>query len=158
MKYVLVVSSLLALSACATITRGTTEVFTVESTPAGAEVSLSNGMECESTPCAFKVPRKGDLSVIVSKNGYESSEHNIPTQVSGGGGAAMAGNVLVGGLIGAGVDAASGAMLEHKPNPLVVTLTPIDASLEGAVAESEQLMDAGQPSEKDAEGALIEGS
>ena len=34
----------------------------------------------------------------------------------------MAGNVLVGGLIGAGIDAGTGAMHSHKPNPLVVTL------------------------------------
>ena len=29
----------------------------------------------------------------------------------------MAGNVIVGGLIGAGVDVASGAMLDLTPNP-----------------------------------------
>ncbi len=34
----------------------------------------------------------------------------------------MAGNVLLGGLIGAGIDAGSGAMYEHKPNPLNVQL------------------------------------
>jgi len=38
----------------------------------------------------------------------------------------MAGNVLLGGVIGAGVDAGTGAMHSHKPNPLVVELTPID--------------------------------
>jgi hypothetical protein len=34
----------------------------------------------------------------------------------------MAGNVLVGGLIGAGVDVATGAMLDLSPNPVNVTL------------------------------------
>jgi hypothetical protein len=34
----------------------------------------------------------------------------------------MAGNVLIGGLIGIGVDAASGATKELRPNPLVVKL------------------------------------
>ena len=39
----------------------------------------------------------------------------------------MAGNVLLGGVIGAGVDAGTGAMHSRKPNPLVVELTPIDS-------------------------------
>lgn len=34
----------------------------------------------------------------------------------------MAGNVVFGGLIGAGVDAGTGAMLELVPNPVKVTL------------------------------------
>lgn len=34
----------------------------------------------------------------------------------------IAGNVLVGGLIGAGVDVASGAMLDLTPNPIVVKM------------------------------------
>ena len=37
----------------------------------------------------------------------------------------MAGNVLLGGVIGAGIDVASGAMLNLVPNPLVVTLEPM---------------------------------
>ena len=37
----------------------------------------------------------------------------------------MAGNVLVGGIIGVGVDAASGAALDLTPNPVVVTLQPL---------------------------------
>lgn len=39
----------------------------------------------------------------------------------------MAGNVLVGGIIGAGIDAGTGAMHSHKPNPLIVTMVPNDA-------------------------------
>ena len=121
-----------SLTACATITRGTTEIFVVETTPSAAQVKISNGMECEATPCSFKVPRKGAFYVTISKDGYETSTHNIETAVSGGGGTAMAGNVLVGGLIGAGVDASSGAMLDHKPNPLVVTMMKLAESTEKA--------------------------
>lgn len=114
--------AVMALGACATVTRGTNEVFVVESDPPGASVKMSNGLNCDATPCSFKVPRKEALVVTVAKQGYETSVHNVHTQISGGGGAAMAGNVVLGGLIGAGVDAATGAMLEHKPNPLVVSL------------------------------------
>ena len=142
MKAIIVLGAVLATSACATVTRGTNEVYVVESTPPAAKVRISNGMTCDATPCSFKVPRKGELVVTVSKDGYEDSMHSVPTQVSSGGGAAMAGNVLVGGLIGAGVDAASGAMLEHKPNPLVVTLQPIAPELAGNESINvEEIMD-----------------
>jgi hypothetical protein len=40
----------------------------------------------------------------------------------------MAGNVILGGIIGAGIDAASGATKRLKPNPVVVTLTPVAAT------------------------------
>ena len=35
-----------------------------------------------------------------------------------------AGNIIAGGLIGMGVDAATGAATDHKPNPVIVTLQP----------------------------------
>lgn len=114
-----------ALSACATVTRGTKSAFVVETTPSGAQVELSNGMSCNATPCSFEVSRKDKFVVMIEKEGYESGSYNITTQVSSGGGAAMAGNVILGGIIGAGVDAATGAMLEHKPNPLVVVLNKL---------------------------------
>jgi len=34
-------------------------------------------------------------------------------------------NLLAGGLIGMGVDAATGAATDHKPNPVIVTLEPV---------------------------------
>jgi hypothetical protein len=46
----------------------------------------------------------------------------LNAEVGGGGAAGMAGNVFVGGIIGAGIDAGTGAMYEHKPNPLMVIL------------------------------------
>lgn len=111
-------------SGCATITRGTKEVLVVESEPGGAAVQLSNGMT-GLTPTSFKIPRKGAVTVTVFKDGYETAVVEVHTQVAGAGAAGMAGNVLIGGLIGAGIDAASGGMLEHKPNPVRVTLVPV---------------------------------
>ena len=116
-----------SLSACATITRGTSEAWTVETTPGGAAVKTNVGFACDQTPCTFKVPRKGAFDVTITKPGYKTVNTRVETQVAGGGAAGMAGNVLVGGLIGVGVDAASGAMLEHKPNPLKIILEKQDA-------------------------------
>ena len=37
----------------------------------------------------------------------------------------FAGNVLLGGLVGMGVDAYTGAATDHKPNPVAAVLEPI---------------------------------
>ena len=116
------ISTIMVISGCATITRGTNDVLVVNSTPTGAQVKMSNGETCANTPCTFKVPRKSELNVLITKQGCEPQQIRVTNKVASGGGAAMAGNVLVGGIIGAGVDASSGAMLELVPNPVEVTL------------------------------------
>ena len=122
---VLFCSLVAALTAgCATITRGTTESFVIETKPAGVEAKLSNGLYC-TTPCSVKVKRRGDFVVTLTKEGYETARATVTSSIDGGGSAGMAGNVLLGGVIGAGVDAGTGAMHSHKPNPLVVELVPL---------------------------------
>lgn len=111
-----------SVSGCATITRGTNDVLVVNSTPSAAQVKLSDGQSCDGTPCSFKLPRKSELNVVVSKENCRPQQVRVTNKVSGSGGAAMAGNVLVGGLIGAGVDASTGAMLELVPNPVDIQL------------------------------------
>lgn len=113
-----------SLGACATATRGTKTAWEVQTTPAGARVETSHGMSCASTPCSIKMPRKSEFTATISKDGYKPATVSVTNKVSTGGGAGMAGNVLLGGIIGAGVDVASGAMLDLTPNPAVVTLEP----------------------------------
>ncbi len=117
---------LLGLTACATITRGTNTAWEVNANPPGAKVTTSNGFYCDSTPCSLKMPRKSEFTATIAKPGYKTLTVRVTNKVSGGGGAAMAGNVLVGGIIGAGVDASSGAMLDLTPNPLNVSLEKDD--------------------------------
>jgi hypothetical protein len=123
--YILLMLSL-SMVGCASITRGTKEVFVVDSTPQDAEVRLSSG-QVGRTPASFEVGRRDTLTVFVSKPGYKSRTLIVQSEVGGGGAAGMAGNVLFGGIIGAGVDAGTGAMYEHKPNPLMVQLEPESA-------------------------------
>ncbi|KAF0117597.1 MAG: translation initiation factor 2 subunit gamma GTPase [Hyphomonadaceae bacterium] len=125
---------LLLLPACATVTRGKTTAWSVESTPSGAAVRTSNGYTCEATPCTFTIARKSGFGVTLTKDGYKSYTGQVEARVSGAGGAAMAGNLLVGGLIGGGIDASSGAMNDLYPNPLKVILAPIDSNAESVVA------------------------
>ena len=113
-------------SGCATITRGTTDTLVVESDPAGADVRLSNGITGK-TPTSFKLSRKESLTVDIRKDGYEPLSVRVTPQISGGGAAGMAGNVLVGGLVGVVVDPLSGAMNDLRPNPIQVRLVPLGA-------------------------------
>ena len=117
---VLLITAFVA-TGCATITRGTTQAVTFNSDPSGATVSMSNGERCE-TPCTKKFKRKFPIAVEFCKAGFKAVNTDVKSQVSGAGAAGMAGNVLVGGLIGVGVDATSGATKELVPNPLAVTL------------------------------------
>ena len=114
----------LSLGACATVTRGTSTAWEVQTTPSGAQVKTSHGHMCESTPCAIKMPRKSQFTATITKPGYKTATVSVTNKVSTGGGTAMAGNLLAGGIIGAGVDATSGAMLDLTPNPAVVVLEP----------------------------------
>lgn len=56
------------------------------------------------------------------------------TEISGAGGAAFAGNILLGGAVGMGADAATGAAYNHTPNPVSVTLEPIKREVPAVVS------------------------
>jgi hypothetical protein len=111
---------------CASATRGITESISIASTPPGATADVSgldNPTACV-TPCVVQVKRNADITVSINKPGYEPQVIPLTKEVAGAGAAGFAGNVLVGGLVGMGVDAATGAAMDHKPNPVAVTLQP----------------------------------
>ncbi len=112
------------LGGCATVTRGTTSQVTIDSVPQGAEARTSSGHACAATPCTIEVSRKSEFTVSYSKAGFKDAQVAVKTRIAGAGAAGFAGNVIVGGLIGMGVDAATGSTLEHDPNPVVATLEP----------------------------------
>lgn len=122
-RIVIGASALVCLTGCATISRGTTEQFHVTSEPSGAQVRTSNGFTCEATPCEFNMQRKTGFSVTVSKAGFSPATVAVKSEMAGAGAAGMAGNVLIGGVIGLGIDATSGATRDLRPNPLHVILT-----------------------------------
>ncbi|MEO9465824.1 hypothetical protein, partial [Sulfitobacter pontiacus] len=106
---------------CATVTRGTTESVQFSSTPDGARVKTSLGTEC-TTPCEMEIERKQKFEAVFTL-GNDVRRVMVGTQVQEGGAAGLAGNVLIGGVIGIGVDAATGASLNHIPNPVVADFT-----------------------------------
>jgi hypothetical protein len=121
---VAIVATTFMLSGCATITRGTTDQLQITSDPPNATARTSLGHSCV-TPCTLTISRKDELSVVISKPGYRDETVEVKTQVAGAGAAGFAGNVLIGGVVGMGADVATGAALEHIPNPVNVVLTPV---------------------------------
>lgn len=134
-----------ATSGCASIIRGTSQDFGVESTPPGAQAALSTGETCV-TPCSLRRSRNEAFSVTVSLEGYNTSTHQILNPWSRNGTTTgIVGNAILGGGIGIGVDAMTGANRDLTPNPLVVTLEPDATPLVAAVAAPEPELAAAEP-------------
>lgn len=107
----------ITLSGCASIVSGTTQIVSVETLAptgpiAGATCKLENekGVFYVTTPGTVSVRRAyGNMSVKCDKPGMPSGIASIKSSTKG----MMAGNIVFGGFIGAGVDAASGAAYDY---------------------------------------------
>lgn len=118
-------SACVLLCACASVTRGSTDAWEVSSDPIGAKVETTNGHYCEATPCAIRMSRKSEFVATISKPGYKPATISVTHKTAKAGAVGMAGNVLIGGLIGVGIDSATGATQDLVPNPAFVTLEPL---------------------------------
>lgn len=96
--------------------------FTSE--PPGAAVATTTNRFCPSTPCALDIPRSEEFDATFTKPGFRPQTVPVRTAIAGKGAAGFAGNVLLGGVVGMGVDAYTGAALDHTPNSVIVTLVP----------------------------------
>jgi hypothetical protein len=124
MRMINFVAAGLLLGGCASVTRGHTAQVQINSNPPEATARTSMGHTC-TTPCTLQFSRKDEFTVLFTKQGFHSVEIPVKTQLAGAGAAGFVGNVIVGGAVGMVVDAASGATLEHVPNPVTATLTPV---------------------------------
>jgi hypothetical protein len=104
-----------AASGCATIVKGTTQSVAV-STPGapGAQctlVSSAIGTKVVTTPATLVLEKGSDnIAVTCRKECFQDGTGIISSHTE----AMAAGNVIAGGLIGLGVDAASGAMNRYN--------------------------------------------
>lgn len=129
----------LLLSGCATITRGTKEAVKIDVEPKNAIVTTSLGHKCKSQPCEFKISRKEAFTVTAKADGYKEETVHVKTGIGKSGAAGLGGNILLGGLVGIGVDALTKAANEHSPNPVVIRMVPEELSEEsGSRAEEEK--------------------
>jgi len=125
MRYLLLFTFVITFQNCASVTRGSTQSFTVTTEPSGAEIRFSNGFACVS-PCTVTMKRRPGFSVTATKEGYRSVTSSVESSIKSGGGTAGAGNILLGGVIGLGVDAYTGAWNDLTPNPLFIMLPEED--------------------------------
>jgi len=148
-----ILAAALAVAGCATVTRGTTEAVVFDSEPSGAEmrslvfnpcsephscidVNQPNaavdrehhpGPAC-TTPCTLNVPRSQELIVTFSKAADAPQTVKLGRKIAGTGAAGVAGNVVIDGVAGRVTDTATGAGMDHDPNPLKVVLRPVAAA------------------------------
>ncbi|MEM8792002.1 MAG: translation initiation factor 2 [Pseudomonadota bacterium] len=114
----------LTTSGCATITRGSSSDVSFISNPPGALVETSLGSSC-TTPCEMKFSRRDTFDATFTLNGEQHTVF-VDTVVAGEGAAATGfGNILAGGVIGVGIDVATGAGLNHSPNPVNVVFSNV---------------------------------
>jgi uncharacterized protein YceK len=111
----------IALSGCATIIDGSHQSVSVSTTPAqGAACTLKNseGTWFLTSPGSVDVHKtKNDLTVTCTKDGFQPGSQVAVSKFGG----ATFGNILAGGIIGAGVDAASGANYYYD-SPITIPL------------------------------------
>jgi hypothetical protein len=144
------------LNGCATIVHGTTQSIPISTDPSGAEIVV-DGTERHTSPINVILKRKFDHNIDISKEGYQKETVNIKSVLSG----AVAGNILAGGLIGWGVDAASGAQWRLVPETINLRLRPEvtqakvapaierEASIEEKLDQIRKLKDRGKITEEE---------
>ena len=113
----MVITAMLMLSSCASITTGPTQLVAIDSNPQGANVTTDTGYKGE-TPCNFKLERRTNHIVTIKKKGYKTAQVVLTKAMCG----STAGNIIVGGIIGVGVDAMTGAMWKLVPEKIYVEL------------------------------------
>ncbi len=136
----LLLSALLAafLPGCASIVTGANQPLSVQTPDCeGASCTLTNskGTWFVKSPGSVTVHRAYDeLSVTCSKEGYASATNTVASSTK-----AMAfGNIVFGGVIGAGVDIGTGAAYDY---PTLIT-NPIACKLPSKAADANQTQDA----------------
>lgn len=119
-KLTILLSLSIALSttSCASIITGTKDKITFNSTPEGAKV-FHKGVEKCTTPCTAEISRSlGKQTVTFAKEGFSSKEVKLTKNFN----AVSLVNILLGGVIGIGIDAATGSLTKYSPKAYTVEL------------------------------------
>jgi hypothetical protein len=114
----------LLLGGCATVVSGTTQSIVVNTDPEGADCQFNRkGVlvgRVNPTPGSMQVGKDYEsVTVLCRKEGFEETTGVIGSEFQ----AMTLGNILLGGVVGVVVDAASGAMMKY-PESVTFTLIP----------------------------------
>lgn len=118
---------LIPLAACASIATGTDQPINVSSYPVDGARCVIESPTGEkwavTTPGAVNVPKtKHDLTATCTKEAEYSGQRVIASEVEPW----VFGNIILGGLIGAGIDWATGAIHQY-PDSLSINMAPTGA-------------------------------
>jgi hypothetical protein len=115
-----------ALAGCNTVMRGTEETVTITTRPASARIWTSLGQGCPQSPCTVRVDRKTEFTAHAAARGYQPGSLVVSSKLTSQAAPGVIGNAIIpGGSVGLVVDVATGAMLDHTPNPAHIDLVPI---------------------------------
>ena len=123
--------ALLLLPSCATIVKGTMQTIAIN-TPgaAGARCQLRSGAIGTVdvvTPATVTLEKSQEnITVRCTKECFQDGAGIVTSFTEG----LAAGNIIAGGVIGLGIDAASGAMNKYAPETIIV-MTPIQGCRAG---------------------------
>lgn len=111
-------SVILSTTSCATIFTGSKDSITFNTKPEGAKV-IFQGVEKCVTPCTTEFQRTlGKRTVEIKKDGFESKEVKLEKNFN----AVTLVNLIFGGVIGFGIDLATGSFLKYDPKTYTVEL------------------------------------
>ena len=114
-----------AVSGCATIVTGSGQTIAVKTEPEGADCQFTRDKvliaRVNPTPGVMHVGKAaGAIAVHCRYDGYQETVGTVGSEFQ----AATFGNIILGGIIGVVVDAASGAMSKY-PESVTFTLVPL---------------------------------
>jgi hypothetical protein len=123
MRTLLALAVLSICARCATVAHGRYQEVPVNSTPAGAAVTIDcgNGLQSSGvTPVTVKLKRNADkCALTLVHDGYEDASATFAKAISGW----IWGNLAIGGIPGWIIDAADGAMYNRVPESVQINMT-----------------------------------
>ena len=128
MRHVISALVLMGLGGCATISEGTSQSVSIATDPPGSDCIIDRDGtrvgEVNPTPGSIHVGKsKNDLTVRCTHAGFQAANMAESPKFQG----TTFGNILFGGLVGAVVDASSGANYQY-PTEVRVNLAPLPAA------------------------------
>lgn len=138
-----------ALAGCATISSGTTQAVSFQTSPEDVLVTMITrvrGANPEDpwhdesrilgkTPLTVQLDKEEGRSITLSHDGYKPITLKLTTSTDPN----FWGNIALGGLIGSTTDSMSGAIIEYSPSQYFVTLTPNGGNtIENATLKSDR--------------------
>ncbi|MEX6686539.1 hypothetical protein QTN47_03485 [Danxiaibacter flavus] len=131
---------------CASIVSKSNWPFSVDTNPAGAEISVTNRKGIEvykgTSPAAFKLKSgssffaKESYTITLTKSGFETKKMTVECKLNGW----YFGNILLGGVIGMLIiDPATGAMYKLDNHGIFETMKTKSANASLQIIEKDQL-------------------